>query len=108
MGQACPGRHEDNGSDPGVRPRFPTHFRRFYRPPRRESASPNRSSSTPMRSMIDKYRLHSLRLSSPEYRTSTARPVLSVPPSPPASTTGSFMLSCFHPAHMFDSHSRQL
>ena len=31
----------------------------------------------------------------------------SVPPRPPAVTTGSFMLSCFQPDHMFERNSRQ-
>jgi hypothetical protein len=37
----------------------------IYSPARRVSASPKRSSLTPMRSMIDRYMLQSLRLSSP-------------------------------------------
>ena len=36
-----------------------------YTPSSRVSASPKRSSFTPIRSMSDRYRLHSLRLSSP-------------------------------------------
>src|SRR5438874_12274893 len=36
-----------------------------HNPASRVSASPNRSCFTPIRSMIDRYRLHSLRFSSP-------------------------------------------
>ena len=66
---------------------------------RRASASPKRSSLTPMRSMIDRYILQSLRSRRPG-PCSRARGRFSVPPRPPARTTGSLLASCWVPDHM--------
>src|SRR5439155_6689510 len=77
-----------------------------YSRSRRVSASPKRSSFTPILSMIERYRLHIFRFSSPACRKSSVRPVCRAPPSPPANTRGNLVLSCFRPIHMFERNIR--